>query len=987
MKKTLYSALFFLSIVFAGSIFVFTVSSAASKAKDTMVNDVATEIEALNVNILSETSISLGVFGRSASHDAKLVANMRRRKELLATLAKEDPEAFLTHVLPPQIREKLPKNMQTEVESNVTLAGTVDVVHVDDFENGDLSHFNYILRENGKSTPLFLTHEIEFRSNTRVRVEGVRFADGVVAYAGNVSVLGTATSPDSLGDQHALVILVKFSDTGAVPFTSTQAQGIIFNSAFQNFYKEQSYNQVSFSGDVTDWITVPQTGLSGGACMQADISTPEVTQYLISHNINLALYGRIVFLLAHPNLGGGCSFVGKTMETFNGGTYSYSKSWIGNVMTYNQSSVWGVMPFAWTNLDYLLSHELGHSLGVMHANGWDCDTAILRGTCTHREYGNSFDTMGTGTHSLHFNAFYKELLGWIAPSSILTIQSSGRYTLNPIESAGSVTKLAAIRMAGTNLPAPFYLEYRRGIGFDSNLATSALSANQNGLFVNYIIRPTNSFPFPRLLDMSPTVDLWITDITQATQNRGMAAFQDLATGITIGGIVSADANAITFDVGITQAPCVRSAPLVTSSSLTNVVSQGGSGYVSIMFVNTDSSTCAGSVFNAALVSPSNWQYGVSPSGIDNIALAPEGESSKFVSFTVPSNALPGNYTLKVDITNASSGETTTYQTNITVNAPPSITSVSPGSSPIGSTVTLNGANFSGNVFVFFSNGFGYSYPTIALQGTDKLSFVIPASLTSYDQSCGCEIPLVVGGVYMVQVYANGVPSNQVNFIVGNTISPRITIVSPNGGDLWRQGVTETITWNMENISGAVKIALYKGGNSLQTITSSTTNDGTHAWLVPASQQLGSDYQVRVSSVAQSSVFDMSDAFFTVGAAPVESILSFTLINAITDQPITGYESISDGAVIKLASLPTKKVNIRVNTSPSSVGSIKTALTGTVSKSRTDNVAPYAVWSETLGDYSSWSAVAGAFTLTATPYSSADGKGVKGSAKTINFKIQ
>jgi TolB protein len=106
-----------------------------------------------------------------------------------------------------------------------------------------------------------------------------------------------------------------------------------------------------------------------------------------------------------------------------------------------------------------------------------------------------------------------------------------------------------------------------------------------------------------------------------------------------------------------------------------------------------------------------------------------------------------------------------------------------------------------------------------------------------------------------------------------------------------------------------------------------------------------------------------------------AIDSFTLINADTDQPITGYDPIAEGAMIDLAEMPPYNLSIRANTTPATVGSVVFDLNGTI---QTDDTVPY--------DFSNWSPSVGSYTLTATPYSDAGGTGTAGTALAINFTI-
>ena len=119
--------------------------------------------------------------------------------------------------------------------------------------------------------------------------------------------------------------------------------------------------------------------------------------------------------------------------------------------------------------------------------------------------------------------------------------------------------------------------------------------------------------------------------------------------------------------------------------------------------------------------------------------------------------------------------------------------------------------------------------------------------------------------------------------------------------------------------------------------------------------------------------------------PAQSVVSFTLINAETNEPISGFDPIPSGANINLATLPTKNVNIRANTSPSTVGSVRFDWDGTVNH-RTDDTAPYSLGGDDAGDYTNWTPLTGNHTLIGTPYSGPGATGTAGSAQTLTFKI-
>ncbi|MBV9007863.1 MAG: hypothetical protein JO354_01685 [Verrucomicrobia bacterium] len=118
----------------------------------------------------------------------------------------------------------------------------------------------------------------------------------------------------------------------------------------------------------------------------------------------------------------------------------------------------------------------------------------------------------------------------------------------------------------------------------------------------------------------------------------------------------------------------------------------------------------------------------------------------------------------------------------------------------------------------------------------------------------------------------------------------------------------------------------------------------------------------------------------------QSVVSFTLINADTGQPVSGYEVINNGAVINTASIGTTHLNIRANTNPAVVGSVRFGLDANTN-SRMENSAPYALFGNSGSTYTAGTFSAGNHTLTATPYTGTSGQGTAGTALTVSFTVQ
>ncbi len=154
----------------------------------------------------------------------------------------------------------------------------------------------------------------------------------------------------------------------------------------------------------------------------------------------------------------------------------------------------------------------------------------------------------------------------------------------------------------------------------------------------------------------------------------------------------------------------------------------------------------------------------------------------------------------------------------------------------------------------------------------------------------------------------------------------LTVTSPNGGENWQAGTSHTISWTYTGSPGTyVKIELLKGGVFNRTITSSTaTSSGSYSWLIPSSQAVGDDYQVSITSTSNDTITDISNANFTIAAAPPVAI-TVTLPNGGESWRRSTYQTIrwtytgSPGAYVKIELLKNGVVN-RVITSRTSIGS-------------------------------------------------------------------
>ena len=95
--------------------------------------------------------------------------------------------------------------------------------------------------------------------------------------------------------------------------------------------------------------------------------------------------------------------------------------------------------------------------------------------------------------------------------------------------------------------------------------------------------------------------------------------------------------------------------------------------------------------------------------------------------------------------------------------------------------------------------------------------------------------------------------------------------------------------------------------------------------------------------------------------------------------------LSDGDVIDLSSLPTSKLNIRANTNPPVVGSVRFDMNGTINV-RTENSAPYTIAGDAGGNYFPMNFSTGTYTFTATSFEYQDAGGEAGAPLTVTVQF-
>lgn len=271
----------------------------------------------------------------------------------------------------------------------------------------------------------------------------------LAAFAGPGSTGNLAAGGSSAwtqGRKDVLYVRVNFPDDLAEPNSETAAYDTM--TAVNAFYVENSYNQTWLDTTVTPLLTLPQVkawyATAGPGALLSDARA-----IARKAGYDTANYDRDI--VSHTSVPG-----------FDWGGLGV----VGGKGTWLQGYGLGVT-----------AHELGHNAGLGHANFWDAYSAYtgIYGAGTNIEYGNIFDTMGSG--GSHFGAMFKHQLDWIPDPEVHTVTTNGVYRIYPFDTPlRSSGRFYAARVR-KDFERDYWLEFRQR--FDANPSL------QNGLLLNW----------------------------------------------------------------------------------------------------------------------------------------------------------------------------------------------------------------------------------------------------------------------------------------------------------------------------------------------------------------------------------------------------------------------------------------------------------------------------------------------------------------------
>ena len=146
------------------------------------------------------------------------------------------------------------------------------------------------------------------------------------------------------------------------------------------------------------------------------------------------------------------------------------------------------------------------------------------------------------------------------------------------------------------------------------------------------------------------------------------------------------------------------------------------------------------------------------------------------------------------------------------------------------------------------------------------------SWTVQDSPYNWTIPNAPSKNCKVRIISSDASANdQSNNVFTISSPPKITVISPNGGENWQAGSSHNITWISTNVSNVKIEYSTNNGTNWTIIVSSTSSDGSYSWTIPNTSS--TNCKVRISDAANSSVNDQSNIVFTISSPPKVTVTS------------------------------------------------------------------------------------------------------------------
>jgi hypothetical protein len=184
--------------------------------------------------------------------------------------------------------------------------------------------------------------------------------------------------------------------------------------------------------------------------------------------------------------------------------------WSGRALLGDVNKKIGTLILHDSDSSFVITHELGHALGLGHSNFLGCEDKAKDGpwgsNCKGVEYGGTIDAMGNLDTSSPFNTYHQWRMGFIDDSQIKQVWQTEVVNLAPSDFANGI-KAIFIRDG----KAGYWIEYRRktdGVAYKPGLAIYRLDPPPISAVVSVNPEDGTGPEFPAVLG----TDVWMLNL-------------------------------------------------------------------------------------------------------------------------------------------------------------------------------------------------------------------------------------------------------------------------------------------------------------------------------------------------------------------------------------------------------------------------------------------------------------------------------------------